>query len=132
MASLAKGTIVEGGTILAEHVSQFFDSLTGLEAYDNVHVAGLLKITSGSVYVGRGAGGLTSGDTKFHITGSTSLNDTTAVNFLKVQENYFFVSGSGRVGIGTTSPETNLHVTGSISASHLELSGNATIGGNLQ
>ena len=37
MASLAKGTIVEGGIILAEHITQFFDSLSGLEAYDNVY-----------------------------------------------------------------------------------------------
>jgi hypothetical protein len=37
MASLSKLTVVEGGTILAEHITQFFDSLSGLEAYDNVY-----------------------------------------------------------------------------------------------
>ncbi len=131
MASLAKGTIVEGGTILAEHVSQFFDSLTGLEAYDNVHISGLLKITSGSVYIGRGAGAFTSGDSKFHITGSTDTSQTTATNFFKIQDNILLVSSSGDIGFGTLNPQTHLHVTGSISASHLELSGNATIGGNL-
>ena len=131
MASLSKLTVVEGGTILAEHITQFFDSLSGLEAYDNVHIAGLLKITSGSVYVGRGAGGLTSGDTKFHITGSTDTNITTATNFFKIQDNILLVSSSGDIGFGTLNPQTQLHVTGSISASHLELSGNATIGGNL-